>query len=137
MVKDNNSSFYLLVPLVKKSSYHFEGKNTSARWIIMQVETLLDALSLGHPFDHSSSSASSSLLLPLKITTPTHLRPVAVKWIKPPNHTYMLNEDGSTLGNPGSAGICGIIGDSSGEVQFVFAKHIGSAANLEAESQAL
>ncbi|KAL3513547.1 hypothetical protein ACH5RR_026264 [Cinchona calisaya] len=111
---------------------------TTARWIILRVESLLQASSFGQPFTRSSSLLNAPLLLPISITSSSGLWPVSIGWHKPPpNHSYKLNVNGSALGNPGPAGIDGIIRDLSGEVLLGFARHFGTATDLETESKAL
>ena len=47
------------------------------------------------------------------------------KWLPPPAGFLKINTDGSSSGNPGSAGIGGIGRDSSGSVVFIFLANKG------------
>ncbi|KAF5470792.1 hypothetical protein F2P56_011281 [Juglans regia] len=60
-----------------------------------------------------------------------------VKWIKPPSGWYKLNKDGSSLRNPGSCGIGGVIRSDSGGLIKAYASPIGVGSNNKAELLAL
>ncbi|XP_077239748.1 uncharacterized protein LOC143880655 [Tasmannia lanceolata] len=54
-------------------------------------------------------------------------------WVPPEEGSCKLNFDGSSLGNPGPAGIGGVLRDDKGEVIWSFAGPIGIADSNEAE----
>ncbi|TXG47764.1 hypothetical protein EZV62_027058 [Acer yangbiense] len=60
-----------------------------------------------------------------------------LRWLKPAPGRLKLNLDGSSLGNPGSAGGGGVLRDSSGNFIFGFSKFFGSCSNNEAELRAV
>ncbi|XP_077231884.1 uncharacterized protein LOC143864904 [Tasmannia lanceolata] len=61
---------------------------------------------------------------------------ISQKWANPPVGFSKLNFDGSSLGNPGPAGIGGVVMNSDGEVVQAYSGPIGVADSNEAEVRA-
>jgi ribonuclease HI len=60
-----------------------------------------------------------------------------ISWKKPAGQQLKLNVDGSSIGNPGSAGGGGILRDSKGRCWAGFSRHYGNCTNMAAETRAL
>ncbi|KAK0585155.1 hypothetical protein LWI29_024028 [Acer saccharum] len=58
-------------------------------------------------------------------------------WSPPSQGAFKFNVDGSTRGNPGSAGIGGVLWDFRGKVIGSFSKHVGIADAITAEIYAI
>ncbi|XP_042483247.1 uncharacterized protein LOC122063611 [Macadamia integrifolia] len=63
--------------------------------------------------------------------------PLEIFWCKPPSGWTKLNVDGSSMGNPGRAGIGGVIRNDLGAMIGSFKNFIGIQSNYVAEFQAL
>ena len=61
------------------------------------------------------------------------LTSILVKWNKPPEKWFKLNTDGASSGNPGKAGIGGLIRDCNGRLIKGFSRSIVHASNFVAE----
>ncbi|XP_077232486.1 uncharacterized protein LOC143869814 [Tasmannia lanceolata] len=61
---------------------------------------------------------------------------ISQQWVNPPVGFSKLNFDGSSLGNPGPAGIGGVLRNSEGDVVQAFSEPIGVADSTEAEVRA-
>ena len=48
-----------------------------------------------------------------------------IPWSPPPYRVSKFNVDGASRGNPGPAGITGVIRNSKGDVILMFSKHVG------------
>ena len=59
-----------------------------------------------------------------------------VYWLFP-GHSFKLNTDGSSRGNPGEAAGGGILRDGQGSTIFVFSDYFGTKTSLQAEALAL
>ncbi|KAG9460047.1 hypothetical protein H6P81_004555 [Aristolochia fimbriata] len=67
----------------------------------------------------------------------THKKPQLEEWKPPPAGHVKLNFDGSSFGNPGQAGIGGVVRDSGGHCIFVYSGPAGCCSSNEAEAQAM
>ena len=56
-----------------------------------------------------------------------------VRWERPRRGWWKLNTDGSSLGNPGSAGGGGVLRDEMGSWVLGFSRNIGVTSSFEAE----
>ncbi|XP_077215805.1 uncharacterized protein LOC143850438 [Tasmannia lanceolata] len=61
---------------------------------------------------------------------------ISQRWLPPPDGMIKLNFDGSSIGNPGDAGIGGLCRNSKGDVLWAFSGPIGVADSSEAEVRA-
>ncbi|KAK3170499.1 hypothetical protein Dsin_032530 [Dipteronia sinensis] len=59
------------------------------------------------------------------------------KWIPPIEGAFKFNVDGSSRGNPGSAGIGGVLRDSSGKILGSFSLNVGYQDEITAELLAI
>ena len=64
------------------------------------------------------------------------LKITKVCWVKPTDSTIKLNNDGSTIDNPGSSGVGGICRDKKGDLIFAFSSPLGVCTNNQAELEA-
>ncbi|KAK1564862.1 hypothetical protein Q3G72_013377 [Acer saccharum] len=67
-----------------------------------------------------------------------HRKQIFNKWWQPPSPSAMkFNVDGSSRGNPGNAGIGGVLRDCLGKVLGLFSLHIGYKDAISAEVSAI
>ena len=99
-------------------------------------------------FNHQSHSQHSLLHSSVQAATKFHflagfvhqtpnLIPQIIRWHIPPSPFLKLNIDGSTLGNPGLAGVGGVLRDHWGRWISGFSLYVGLATNNLAELAAV
>jgi len=71
------------------------------------------------------------------INAPRNFQSNKVSWIAPPEHTFKLNFDGASKGNPGKAGYGGIFRDHAGKHKLIYFGNIGWDTNNSAEMEGL
>lgn len=59
------------------------------------------------------------------------------RWLRPPEGSLKLNFDGASRGNPGAAGIGGVIRNQDGDIIHIYCRALGVCTNNEAEFAAL
>ena len=64
-------------------------------------------------------------------------RKLQYSWSPPLDHDLLFNVDGSSFGNPGMAGIGGVLRDASGKVLCLFSSCVGIADSIMAEILAI
>eukprot|EP00253_Pinus_taeda_P026308 PITA_26308 len=72
-------------------------------------------------------------------TASSHLSPPkdSPGWHKPPASFLKINFDGASRGNPGPAGIGGVVRNHGGEILYIYSQALGEATNNEMEFAAM
>ncbi|XP_071912360.1 uncharacterized protein [Coffea arabica] len=117
----------------------YEDLRASPAQIRHRIVGLLNDIVNAHPFPSSASQESPLRLLGLNVPASRLWRTkcFTLIWSLPPYLDAKLNVDGSFLGNPGSSGDGGILGDHTGRVLMAFSFFYGFCTNMEAKAKAL
>ncbi|XP_077232605.1 uncharacterized protein LOC143869951 [Tasmannia lanceolata] len=121
----------------ERNSRVFEGVAKSSFWIFIKIISAVISWARSLPLFHfvlaydlweGWQTICKEGISKVKIIQP---------WLPPPEGMIKLNFDGSSLGNPGDAGIGGLCRDSEGDVLWAFSGPIGVADSNEAEVRAV
>ncbi|XP_077223042.1 uncharacterized protein LOC143856662 [Tasmannia lanceolata] len=114
----------------------FEGRSNSPYYLYIKVVVL--SISWARAMPMFKFISAFDLWAGWKVVCNSHVSVprISQQWVKPPVGFSKLNFDGSSLGNPGPAGIGGVLRNSEGEVVKAFSGPLGVADSTEAELRA-